>query len=981
MRLKSLVLCVVFGAMIYISAPPAAAQSGMSSLSGNVTTTDGSALPGVTVQATSPALPGGAAVTITGGGGAYVFNLLPPGNYIVTFALDSFATLEADVKLSVGQSRRLDALMEDATVAEEIVVTGSYETISAQTEAQTTVDFETLEKLAVQRTIANAVILSPGTHATGPSDNITISGAMSFENLYLINGVVVNENLRGQPHDLYIEDAVQETTTYTSGVSAEYGRFGGGVVNTITKSGGNQFSGSLRVNFNNESWAAKAPMELEQADEVNQIYEATLGGFLWRDHLWFFLAGRSRDEDAVDQTTGTDITYPSPYAEDRYEGKLTLAPHVSHRFTLSYFEVETVETNRDVWGDAADLNALAGFSYPETGISGTYSGVITDNFFVELIYSEKKSNFTGAGPFDTSLAGGSVFTDFINGYTYNSAPFAANPNWTDERDNNNLQVKGSYFASGSSLGSHDIVFGYDTYSDIRKSNNHQTGSDHEVYVWDTAIDGDEVYPVVTTGGNLFSSWLIWWPILGTSQGTDFRTDSYFVNDTWRLNNRWSFNIGLRYDVNDGVDAEGKQVVDDAKLSPRLGVSYDLKGDGEWIINANYSNYTAAIANGIADESSAAGTPAIYAWYYGGPEINTDPAEALVDKETAMGMMWDWFFEVYGGHDNLDNIFQITIPGATAQINETLASPSTEEFSIGFSKRLGTRGLVRLDYVHREGADFYSSRIDTTTGQVEIPGGQYADLELIGSNDSDFERTYDGIHVAGQYRFGDRWQIGGTYTWSELTGNLVGETGNSGPVSGGVERYPEYHENSWAFPVGNLLADQRHKFKAWVIWDAIATNHHNLSLSVLANYSSGTHYSAVQNVDTGPYVTNPGYLNPDTAIPYYFSRRGAFTTDDITSLDFALNYSFFLNLFGGQLDLYIQPEVLNILNADGVIGINAADVIVAGNDPTGQLVEFNPFEEAPVRGTHWDLGEDFGQPIDEESYQLPRTYRFSVGIRF
>ena len=74
---------------------------------------------------------------------------------------------------------------------------------------------------------------------------------MSFDNLFLVNGVVVNENLRGQPHDLYIEDAIQETTILTGGISAEYGRFTGGVVSTLTKSGGNEFTGSLRDSLTN----------------------------------------------------------------------------------------------------------------------------------------------------------------------------------------------------------------------------------------------------------------------------------------------------------------------------------------------------------------------------------------------------------------------------------------------------------------------------------------------------------------------------------------------------------------------------------------------------------------------------------------------------------------------------------------------------------------------------------------------------------
>lgn len=84
---------------------------------------------------------------------------------------------------------------------------------------------------------------------SGPNGNSVVNGAMSFESLYLVNGVVVNENIRGQSLALLIEDALQETTITTAAVSAEFGRFQGGVVNVVTKSGGNDFSGSFRTTF------------------------------------------------------------------------------------------------------------------------------------------------------------------------------------------------------------------------------------------------------------------------------------------------------------------------------------------------------------------------------------------------------------------------------------------------------------------------------------------------------------------------------------------------------------------------------------------------------------------------------------------------------------------------------------------------------------------------------------------------------------
>src|SRR4030095_1479912 len=105
------------------------------------------------------------------------------------------------------------------------------------------------------------MMLAPSVHRTGPSGSYSIAGAQTFENLFLVNGVTVNENLRGQAYDLYIEDAIQETTVATAGVSAEYGRFGGGVVNIITKSGGNMFKGSFRDTLNNDKWRKMSPFE------------------------------------------------------------------------------------------------------------------------------------------------------------------------------------------------------------------------------------------------------------------------------------------------------------------------------------------------------------------------------------------------------------------------------------------------------------------------------------------------------------------------------------------------------------------------------------------------------------------------------------------------------------------------------------------------------------------------------------------------
>ncbi|MEM7353905.1 MAG: carboxypeptidase regulatory-like domain-containing protein, partial [Acidobacteriota bacterium] len=287
-------VCLAVGLLL---APQILAQNPTATLKGRVTDDSGAGLPGVTVVATSPNLQGERR-TVTGTNGDYKLAFMPPGAYRVTYELEGFATKVRDVRLSAAQSSTSDIAMEIAEVVEEIVVTANLDTISDSNTAVSTYVADEVEKLPIQRTLEAAVNLAPGVHdtAVGGNRNISINGAMSFENVFMVNGVVVNENVRGQSLPLFVEDAIQETSVTTSGISAEYGRFTGGVVNVLTKSGGNDFSGSLRVNFVNDDWESKTPLSNDRLDDVNQIYEATLGGPFWKDKIWFFASFRDKAE-------------------------------------------------------------------------------------------------------------------------------------------------------------------------------------------------------------------------------------------------------------------------------------------------------------------------------------------------------------------------------------------------------------------------------------------------------------------------------------------------------------------------------------------------------------------------------------------------------------------------------------------------------------------------------------------------------------
>jgi outer membrane receptor for ferrienterochelin and colicin len=186
-------------------------------------------------------------VVLLTSGAAYVMPLLPSGVYTVVFELAGFGVQTRTVSIAPTQMAQIDVELGPAAVSETVQVARRAKNALMDTsQVATSFSQELIANLPTARDIHAALMLSPSVHATGPSGAYTIAGSMSFENLFLVNGVTVNENLRGQAIDLYIEDAIQETTVATAGISAEYGRFGGGVVHLVTKSGGNRFSGSFR---------------------------------------------------------------------------------------------------------------------------------------------------------------------------------------------------------------------------------------------------------------------------------------------------------------------------------------------------------------------------------------------------------------------------------------------------------------------------------------------------------------------------------------------------------------------------------------------------------------------------------------------------------------------------------------------------------------------------------------------------------------
>ena len=983
---------LVLAALLAVSTASAALAQGnpTGTISGRVLS-DAGPLPGVTVTATSPNLQG-ARTAVTSENGDYIIPLLPPGDYSLSFELQGFRTIQQTSSVAAGQTVPVNISMLVAAASETVMVTGQIERFAQTAPVTTTMRAAEIAALPSDRSLNSTILFAPGVFNTGPSSNsqdsaatsVTISGAMSFENLFMVNGVVINENIRGQGVPLVIEDAVQETTVSSGAISAEFGRFSGGVVNAVTKSGGNRFSGSFRTSFINDNWRALTPQAGDvKVDDVVPTYEFTGGGPIAKDHLWFFGAGRLVDLVQSRQTTTTNIPYAFTDKERRYEGKLTYSANPNHTVRGAYLYRNRDQENQNSF-NVMDLQSLYNRSLPENLTSVNYTGVVSTNFFLEGTVSRREQKFIGAGATSTDLIGGTLVTDQARGTRFWAPTFCAVCGPEEERNNDNVVVKGTYFLSTSKAGSHNLVFGYDTFNDIRIAENHQSGSDYRILGTTSILRDGVVYPSWTS-----STVIQWNPIDAASQGTDFRTHSLFINDQWRFN-RVTLNLGLRWDRNAGKDSADQVVADDSAFAPRLALSWDPTGNGQWTVNAGYGKYVAGLANGIADSGSNGGVPATYQYAYLGPTINTDPnAASLVPTDAALSTLWSWF-QANGGTGRPQTF--VDIPGVSRRIGDDLKSPSTHEFTTGVSRQLGGSGLVRVDAIYRTWTDFYYSQRDTTTGTVTDPAGILRDLTIDG-NSSDPERKYAALNAQATWRFGTRLNVNGSYTLSRTYGTFDGETLNNGPITAGPVAagsatngragwgtYPEYVQADWNVPEGDLSTDQRHRARIWAVYQVpLSERWGSLSVSAIEQMNSGSPYFAAGPLNPTTYVSVPSYRTPPTQVAYFFTDRDAFRTDNVFRTDLAVNYNYKLR---GTAELFFQTQVWNLFNADAIADVNNIDITTRTRDGgTTTLTRFNPFAETPVQGTHWELGPNFGTARNKNAYQLPRQVRFSVGIRF
>ncbi len=965
---KRVVVCALMLAVgSFVLATTATAQGVQTAtLTGTVTGPDGSPLPGVTVTAISPTTMGERS-TQTSDKGSYILRGLSPGPYTVTFALEGMKPLDVAAEGVLGITGRVDGQMALAEVAETIHVTSEAVSALGTTTVGNNFKSSDINFIPSARTPVAVAALAGGVNDNGTpvANQVQINGGLAYDNAILINGVNVQDPIFGTSNNLFIEGAIQETQVLTSGISAEYGQFTGGVINVVTKSGGNEFTGGARVSFSRADWRDETPFEeernIEREGDINEFYEGTFGGYMVKDRLWFFLAGRDQ-ELANPITLGvTGNIAPQLETNTRYEAKLTGAITPRHTLQVSYID-NPLERTHELQVTPIEIAAVATNSERvNDGFVGNYTGTLSNHLFVEAQYSEKVFTFINIGGTsrefrDSPMRGVGLIPGGLAG-TFNAPYFDA----TDPEDRNNDQLYGalSYFLGTDKLGTHDLKFGAESFTVTRTGGNSQSASGF-VFLTDFRASGGspvldangELIPVFTRspiGGTPFTRLQNWIPTRGAE--LDVTTDSFFINDRWTLNERWSFNLGVRHEQVESEATGGIFGVDTDTTVPRLGVMFDPKGDGQWKFDATYSEYSGRYNPSIIGTNGPVGQPSLITYQYIGPTgqgTNFAPAFDLAN------------YVVTG----------INVPSANVFFEDGLGSPVSEEFTVSIGKLLPKGGYAKLTYIDRDltGVIDDFTTIDQGCTNVTLEGRTLCvDNRTYGNTDVP-QRNYQGFQVQGRYRITQNWTVDAAWTHQlKNEGNYEGEGGQAiGATIFGDRPEMGVARNN---PFGRFDDYQHNRIRMWTSYQLDFGKAGGLDLGMIYRYDSPLTFSystaaapsAIQN------ARNPGYRQPFAggSQTIFFGERGRGEFNSTSLVDLAATYRIKL----GPVEPWIKFEVYNVFNDDTLRTFNTT--VTA--DATSAL-------DADGLRTGFIQGANFGRATAATNYAVPREYLFAIGLR-
>lgn len=955
-----------------------------SNIQGTITDAGGSPLSGVTVEAASPSLQGVRSV-VTTQDGRYRFPGVPPGVYRLKGRLSDFGLAEKTVAVSLDATATVDMTLELAAL-EEVVVSGDVPVVDVtSTTGGTTYTSQVISRLPVARNYADIVRTNPGVvedqgQTQGRSLALSIYGATSSEHLWIIDGINTTNVIRGFQGKAINNEFVQEVEVKTGGYQAEYGRALGGVINVITKSGGNQFHGEAFVYYDSIQW--KAQPKVTDQDEVNVSlagtgnmrisdytrtdFGADLGGFLLKDRLWFFAAyNRVELPGKVSRYTSSPLVpntlqFPLDSTDNLYSGKLTWNVATGSTLVATAFADPTTNSGAGIADPRQGQFIVRSITNPDPAtwefsrfIGGTDYALRGNQLFgstglLTLQGARHRDRYelipTGPGEqvrfLDVTCQGGTPASPCRQTFNFVTGGLGSlyGPIYR------NASLRDQYRADlALSFGNHEIKLGGDYQYAKTDSIGHITGGQTVA----RANERGQVYYVHFFHAKSPADLT---PVDQLRRARTAEVGAY-IQDSWRVAAGLTISAGLRWDEEDIRNYRDASVIKTTTAwQPRLGVIWDPKKDGTTKLYAFAGRFYYSLPTDLAITAYASVTNAI--------TFNFDPVRVEQDP-TVLGHEKSFVFGSAFGtpvDQGLRGIFQDEYTVGL----ERLFSPT---FSVGVKatyRRLGNAIENRCDLDYTRPETTFSSCAMVNPGS----NGRFARGDVPGCNglDGDFyqcsetippvppaRRLYRGIELIGRKSFSERSRLQASYVYSSLRGNYDGEVsesyGQTNPGSNGDFDYPQLSHNSY----GRLFLDRPHSFRL----DGYYTTPFKLLVGLQAFFRSG---AALDKV---------GYFSENFGSAIQLVQRG-YAGRMPSNWDANLILAYPMDV--GPLTATVQLYVFNLFNNQIATTRDTAWTIQPPPDYPASLFDPNQQRDNP----------NYGKIT---SRQEPRLVRAAVRISF